>query len=301
MVIFVSYISIEIIDSGQKRDISLIKDVSKSVQQELYLASEVETGYERVFNVPLDLEGSTYSIENSEKKLILRIENYDLALTIPEVTGSIMKGSNMIRKTGGRICIGNITCDDVVPPIIISSGPSGIVASAQVTLEAETNEDSTCKYSLSDEGYFSMRDFFDGSNTEHDVSLTLTEGSHTYYVRCKDMTGNIMTSSEQIAFSIMLPDTVAPSIWLVLPEENALVDPGNITFTYNVSDEKSSVSSCELIINGTINKTVSSPIENENLNITTELTNSSYAWWINCTDSSGNKGESETRDLAVGS
>jgi hypothetical protein len=204
VIIFASYISSEIATNSEEREMVLLNDMARVIQKEIYLASEVETGYERYFEVPLDLEGNEYFVENSEKNLILRTGTYDIAITIPNARGSIIKGINRIRNINGLICFGNITCEDETPPSILLSSPSGTLAATQVTMSVTTDEPSTCAYSTEDKSYFSMRDSFQGTDIAHTASLTLPEGNYSYYARCKDVTGNAMTGSHTINFAISL-------------------------------------------------------------------------------------------------
>jgi hypothetical protein len=65
---------------------------------------------------------------------------------------------------------------DVTPPTISSPGPSGTQSGSSVTLTATTNEDASCKYSTTDQGYSSMSLTMDGavatSHTKSFISLS---------------------------------------------------------------------------------------------------------------------------------
>jgi hypothetical protein len=204
VIIFASQISTEISVTSEEREIILLKDLARVIQNEIYLASEVETGYIRYFDVPADLDGDEYIVENSANKLILRKGEYDFSVTIPNVMGSITKGSNRITNLNSLICIGNITCDDTLAPVVVASSPSGTIAFYPVTLSVDTDEDSTCKYSTEDINYFSMADFFEGTSTAHLANINLGNGTYTYYARCNDKSGNSMTGSEVISFTVLL-------------------------------------------------------------------------------------------------
>jgi hypothetical protein len=92
---------------------------------------------------------------------------------------------------------------DVTPPTISSPGPTGTQSGSSVTLTATTNEDASCKYSTTDQGYSSMSLTMDGAGgTSHTKSLSLSAStSYTYYVRCRDGVNNTMSSSTSITFT----------------------------------------------------------------------------------------------------
>lgn len=102
-----------------------------------------------------------------------------------------------------------------------------------------------------------------------------------------------------------MPDVAVPVVNLELPEDNITnITTNTIDFTYNVSDF-SSLANCSLIIENTggdvsINVTdAAMQKDTAGQNLTTYLYNGEYNWTINYTDSIGNIGASETRNLSV--
>jgi len=96
------------------------------------------------------------------------------------------------------------------PPVRSNGAPSGTLAAGttQVTLSLSTNENATCRYSTSaGTAYDSMGNTFTttGSTAHSTVVSGLTAGSHSYYVRCQDATGNANSDDFTISF------TIAPS------------------------------------------------------------------------------------------
>lgn len=86
-----------------------------------------------------------------------------------------------------------------------------------------------------------------------------------------------------------------PVISLIDPLNNSGTASGNISFSYNVSDD-TDILNCSLIINNKINitdKTITKNILSNFLLNRTEV--SRYNWSINCTDSAENIGESPKR------
>ncbi len=92
-------------------------------------------------------------------------------------------------------------------PIITASSPSGIVPTWTFTLSVTTNENTTCRYVSGTEGnitttYENMTYNFSDDNLQHTKTLTLDDGYHEYYARCIDNSGNVMTQSENISFTV---------------------------------------------------------------------------------------------------
>jgi len=75
----------------------------------------------------------------------------------------------------------------------LSKSPSGILTSGSATLQVITNEDATCKYDSVNTNYDSMAKTFEltGETTHTQNLIDLEDGTHNYYVRCKDSKGYI--------------------------------------------------------------------------------------------------------------
>ncbi|MBI2559199.1 hypothetical protein HYW20_07805 [Candidatus Woesearchaeota archaeon] len=98
-----------------------------------------------------------------------------------------------------------------------------------------------------------------------------------------------------VGVGLYMLDTTAPSITLISPINNSGNPNGNATFAYNVTDS-GTVDNCSLIINSKINMTDMSAAEDATVYF--KLNNTQiipYNWSVNCTDSSGNIGQSPER------
>ncbi len=96
---------------------------------------------------------------------------------------------------------------DTTAPNITSTSPSDIVYVSNVTISVTTDENATCKYISSTEGnmttlYGNMTGNFSNYVTKHNVSLKLSNNYYEFYVRCKDVVGNIMNESTNISFTV---------------------------------------------------------------------------------------------------
>ncbi|HUO50194.1 MAG TPA: fibronectin type III domain-containing protein, partial [Candidatus Paceibacterota bacterium] len=95
---------------------------------------------------------------------------------------------------------------DTTPPTVTITAPSGTLASGttQTTLSVTTNETATCAYATSaGQAFASMTTFTTTGGTSHSTTLTgLSDGSsYTYYVKCKDVSGNL-SSDSSVSFSV---------------------------------------------------------------------------------------------------
>ena len=103
MLVFISSTRSEFSTLRSEEERSLVKDVSVMVQYELIIASNVEDGYVRVFDIPLTLDSISYTIQITNNTLLTATEDYEYILNVPPVVGSIQKGNNTINKTNGVI------------------------------------------------------------------------------------------------------------------------------------------------------------------------------------------------------
>lgn len=115
-------------------------------------------------------------------------------------------------------------------PVMHNPNPQGKVTSSDVKLSLDTEDLARCKYGTEDVSYSDMGEKMTSPDgLYHFVELgTLSEGSYTYYARCKDYEGNETKSSVEMEFNIgevttppdpdKTPrDTVAPLLSGLLP------------------------------------------------------------------------------------
>jgi len=99
---------------------------------------------------------------------------------------------------------------DATPPVITIVSVGGDESSPYTTsdstptIELRTDEDASCRYATSNISYESMTNNFTSTNgTTHSATLSLDEGSYTYYAACKDLVDN--EASKKIEFTITAP------------------------------------------------------------------------------------------------
>ncbi len=134
----------------------------------------------------------------------------DWSVTINLETGNnafkvaaIDENNNQATATIPTIKRNAATPGDTTAPMVTSSSPSGIINDENPTIEVTTNEASTCEYRKSEFTYGTGTPMTANQGTHHTATVgPLDDSTHIYYVRCADTTGNKMSSSTIILFTI---------------------------------------------------------------------------------------------------
>ena len=84
----------------------IANNIALSVRDEISLASESSEGYSRNFTIPQKLDNIyDYNISINDNRLVTNTDKYQYVLTIPDITGAVVKGNNLIKKTNNSIII----------------------------------------------------------------------------------------------------------------------------------------------------------------------------------------------------
>ena len=164
---------------------------------------------------------------------------------------------------------------DTLPPQILSLEPSSDMHVNTFNLEATTDETATCKYDVSDVSYDTMANTFATTDaTTHTQSLTLVDGTYSYYVRCMDVYGNKNQQSNSTSFEV---DT-KPHI--VIHVDNVSVDQTEV-FTLTATLENNGYSQAD----GNLTITIPDRLNLTNGNLIEVIAipngiNSTYTWDI---------------------
>lgn len=115
IVIFISIILLKVVlnyydEKKNDENIDVAKEIILSVENEITLASKVNPGYKRSFEIPTSLNNVNYSITISNNELNLEYNNIIFLSQIPNVTGNILKGVNIIRNVDNHICLNVESC-----------------------------------------------------------------------------------------------------------------------------------------------------------------------------------------------
>jgi hypothetical protein len=123
----------------------------------------------------------------------------------------------------------------------------------------------------------------------------LINGNYTYYATIFDKAGNYNSSINR---TIRILDNTAPTITLESPADASSSATTSYNFTFNVSDD-SDIASCSLILDGSIINTLTSLSKASENGMYNSSSVGSHNWTINCTDVTGNVGNSSTRTLII--
>lgn len=99
---------------------------------------------------------------------------------------------------------------DTLPPVLSITSPSESVNTKEILLNVSTSENSVCKYDKSNVDYEDMTNELVGSFRSHKAMLSVSEGEHIFYVKCKDEAENIGESMVNIM--VDLPPSAAIEI-----------------------------------------------------------------------------------------
>lgn len=83
----------------------LLKDAVYTARNEILVASRVEDGYYREFEIPekIGLKNYTIYLNQTTDNIIAYSTNHQQAVQIPHANGTLNKGLNIITKSGGNI------------------------------------------------------------------------------------------------------------------------------------------------------------------------------------------------------
>jgi len=123
----------------------------------------------------------------------------------------------------------------------------------------------------------------------------LNDSFHAWNVTCIDPAGNRNTSSTW-NFTITEP----PNVTLNGPPKGLRTNNLTINFTFTPTDNSGLVANCTLVLNNITNTTISVVNNSVVNNITVPgFVNGTYFWYVNCSDTFDNVGQSETRNLSI--
>lgn len=102
---FIALLSSNYLDKQNDQRSELVRDTAAQIQEEIRLASGASDGYQRTLVLPETLLGRNYSVQIVDNLLYVKtLDNKDaLALEISNVTGTIMPGTNILRKINGSV------------------------------------------------------------------------------------------------------------------------------------------------------------------------------------------------------
>jgi hypothetical protein len=184
------------------------------------------------------------------------------------------------------------TPSDTTPPTRSSGSPTNTLAAGttSTTLSLSTNERATCRFSTtSGTSYSAMSNTFSTTGgTSHSTTVSsLTAGTHTYYIRCRDEAGNANTNDYSVSFSVdeeeeETSDTTAPTTPTHLTAAN--ITTAAVTLSWTASTDAVGVDHYRIYRNGTQVGTTSSTSYTD----TGLSDDTSYTYTVKAVDAAGN-------------
>ena len=105
-VILVSISVKEIKEVSDKKEFVLIEDLGLKLEKEVVIASYVEDGYERSFDLPEKLQSTVdYFINTTNSTITINSSKSAFSVAVPLVSGRFEKGSNKIERINGKVYI----------------------------------------------------------------------------------------------------------------------------------------------------------------------------------------------------
>ena len=109
-IILIATVSFFFKESIYEQNIEIAKAVLTSVENEIFLATRVEAGYIRNFEIPERLNNEDYNISIDDGDIVLSYKNIDFFGVLPNISGDIRKGVNTVRNVNGKVCLNIQTC-----------------------------------------------------------------------------------------------------------------------------------------------------------------------------------------------
>jgi len=104
-IIFIGIIQDRMQEKSQEKKTIVIKDIVRTVQEEIDLAVKSSNGYRREFKIPEKIINNDYEISIFEGIVYAKTtdQKHAIAVNVKNVTGTITKGTNLITKQNGIV------------------------------------------------------------------------------------------------------------------------------------------------------------------------------------------------------
>lgn len=103
--IFMSIIQMNITSKNEEKQRVILQNVALDVKKEIKFAAESMDGYSREFFIPQNILGMDYEIILVENLVLATMGEQTFSYDISNVTGSIQKGGNVIKKENGKVLL----------------------------------------------------------------------------------------------------------------------------------------------------------------------------------------------------
>lgn len=194
----------------------------------------------------------------------------------------------------------------IIPFIILNAS----LASATLDLANPENNTKTNQQNITFEYYTSLDNVTNCSlilDSEQNITSSnitnpgfnefeanLDTGEHTWSIAC-----NAINSSENSEQRTLTVDTTEPTLILVSPPNNTRINSSDVEINFIVINTPAENSSCDIIINTSVNKSIIAEDSKPVITTITDLDDELYEWKVTCYDHANNSETSETRTFRV--
>ena len=187
---------------------------------------------------------------------------------------------------------------DRTPPEIILASPIGNVftKSKELKFIAEDTIDSILTCNISIDGIIEVSNLDVNSGQQKTVTAsTLTEGQHSWFVKCWDDNDNTAISDE----ASFRYDGTGPTVTLISPPQDAELYIDEVDFSFSVTDNFDDSLECSLLLNGETKGQAIAANDSSVQLTASNLAGNTYDWLVKCYDDAGNFNTIPVRALSI--
>ena len=104
-VLFFGIIQGNVSEKNREKERLVAQNVALDAQDEINLAAEASEGYFRSFSMPENILGNDYEINVTDGRVYLKMGDFGVSYKAANVTGTLIKGVNIIKKQNGEVLI----------------------------------------------------------------------------------------------------------------------------------------------------------------------------------------------------
>jgi parallel beta-helix repeat protein len=214
---------------------------------------------------------------------LFRLYRYDTVWT--SVNSSPNTAANTLSLSSvSTFSVFGILASDSPPTVTLLAPPSwSLIMSGSQNLTFNTSDNSPAlNCTLYVDSVANMTNASVVTGTPANFSLNgISDGWHSWYVRCLDSAGNLGTSATRY-FGV---DTTPPTVDLLSPADYSPLGSGDVNFTYYPEDYFTSTFNCSLYLDG--NLTANDPSANGETGFmfyTPGIPDGVHEWYVECND-----------------
>ena len=190
---------------------------------------------------------------------------------------------------------------DTIPPNIIQNSPADdyLTNASTINFNFTATDDLSntlnCSLYVDDVINQTNASTLNGTATLFPL-YSISDGIRNWSISCIDQAGNMNVSATR-NFTV---DTVAPLITLNSPANLSIFNVSSVVFNFTAVDNLSSSMNCSIFLDGILNQTNASTINNTASFFTiASIPDGFHYWSIQCTDSASNTGISASKNFTI--